>query len=106
MRRGVARLGDRTIGTCNDSSHDEPQTNMGGKIITARTDVKTNNRGTARLGDTVLTDCGHTSKIITASATVETGGRSFKVARLGDKVGDGPYDAVIITSSSDVFPNQ
>lgn len=103
MSRGVARLGDRTFGTC--SAHPVPLS-VGGKIITARTDVLTNNRGTARLGDTVLTDCGHTSKIITASATVETGGRSLKVARLGDKVGDGPYSATIITASSNVFPNQ
>jgi len=103
--RGVARLNDRTIGTCSHPSHDVPLTNMGGKIITARGDVYTNNRPTARQGDTVLSDCGHKGKIITSASTVETSGASKNIARLGDTT-EGDYVARIITASGNVFPTQ
>jgi uncharacterized Zn-binding protein involved in type VI secretion len=102
MSRGVARLHDRTLGTCSHPSH-LPIT-VGGKIITASGTVNVNNRKTARLGDTVLTDCGHTSIIVTASGTVSsTTERGTKVARLGDSIGNGPYVATIITASTDTF---
>jgi len=104
LSRGIARLHDRTLGTCTHPSHSSPRLNMGGKIITASSDVNVNSRGVARLGDTVLTDCGHTSTIITASGTVtSTLGRGQQAARLADKVGNGPYNAVIITASVDTF---
>jgi uncharacterized Zn-binding protein involved in type VI secretion len=100
MSRGIARLHDRTFGTCSHPSHGPIQ--IGGKIITASSNVKVNSRRTARLGDTVLTDCGHTSEIITASGTISsTTERGKKVARLGDEIGNGPYSASIITASTD-----
>lgn len=102
MSRGVARLNDRTLGTCSHPDH--PPITVGGKIITASGNVFVNNRKTARLGDTVLTDCGHTSIIITASGTVNsTTERGISVARLGDAIGNGPYAARIITASTDTF---
>jgi|LakMenE01Jun11ns_1017448.scaffolds.fasta_scaffold8896541_2 uncharacterized Zn-binding protein involved in type VI secretion len=101
MARGVARLGDTTQGTCSHSSHASPIETTG-KIITASGNVSANNRKVARLGDTVETDCGHTSIIITASGNTST---NRHTARLGDKIGDGPYDAVIITASPNVFCN-
>lgn len=101
MSRGVARLNDSTLGTCSHPSH-APRTATG-KIITASGNVNVNNRPTARLGDTVLTDCGHTSVIITASGTVgSTSERGVQVARLGDQIGNGPYSAVIVTASGNV----
>jgi uncharacterized Zn-binding protein involved in type VI secretion len=103
MTRGVARLGDRTTGTCSDPVHTIPIT-TGGTIITASSNVSANNRKVARLGDTVQTDCGHTSLIITASPNVDSNSK-LGVARLGDKVGAGPYDATIITASGDTFAN-
>jgi uncharacterized Zn-binding protein involved in type VI secretion len=96
--RGVARLNDRTIGTCSHPSH-PPIPNMGGKIITASSDTKANRRGIARLNDVVLTDCGHRSKIISGSGTTKTNNRP--TARLNDAVGQGPYRATIITASGD-----
>jgi uncharacterized Zn-binding protein involved in type VI secretion len=102
MARGVARLNDRTTGTCSHPSHPVPIT-IGGKIITASGDTKANRRGIARLNDVVLTDCGHRSKIITASGDHKTNGRP--TARLNDAVGKGPYSARIITASGDTNVN-
>jgi uncharacterized Zn-binding protein involved in type VI secretion len=97
MSRGVARLGDYTIGVCK--CHKTPII-TGGRIITASSDVITNNRGTARLGDTVLANCGHTGLICTASDKTITNNRG--TARLGDNT-SGCYNATIITASSDRF---
>jgi uncharacterized Zn-binding protein involved in type VI secretion len=103
MTLGVARLDDRTFGTCSDPSHRSP-IQVGGKIITASSNVSANNIPVARLGDTVLTDCGHTSLIITASSNTDTNNQAG-TARLGDLIGAGPYSATIITSSNDTFIN-
>jgi len=101
--RGIARLNDRTFGTCSHPSHRTP-IQVGGKIVTASGNTNVNSRAIARLGDTVLTDCGHTSKIITASPTATANGQTG-VARINDKVGAGPYVANIITASGDTFTN-
>jgi len=100
MARGVARLNDRTTGTC--FAHDPPL-GVGGKIITASGDTKANGRGVARLNDIVRADCGHQSKIISASGTQKTNNRP--TARLNDSVGKGPYVAKIITASGDTNVN-
>jgi uncharacterized Zn-binding protein involved in type VI secretion len=92
-------LGDKTHGTCSDESHQEP-IEIGGVIITASSNVFVNGRQVARLGDIVQTDCGHISYIITASKNVDNGNM---VARLGDDIGNGPYSAKIVTSSTDTF---
>lgn len=99
-----ARLGDRTFGTCYHPSH--PPLKIGGKIITASTTryVDSIARGAARQGDLVKSDCGHISKIITYDSTDVTDERKGD-ARLGDRVGDGPYIATIITASSTVYDN-
>lgn len=95
--RGAARLGDRTLGSC--SIHGS---NIGGTIVTASGDVITNDKGTARLADTVLADCGCSALIITAASTVLANDRG--IARLQDMVKGSSYIAKIITASGDVFP--
>lgn len=94
---GTARLGDKTIGVCY--AHSTPIT-VGGAIVSASTDTICNNRGTARLNDTVLADCGHTGKIITASTVTICNNRG--TARLGDST-TGDYVAKIISASSDTL---
>lgn len=94
--RGLARVGDRTFGTC--TCHRRP-IQVGGTIITGSENVKTNNLPQARLGDTVLADCGHKGTIITASTTVFANKKG--VARLGDST-TGCYKAKIISASPDV----
>ena len=100
MARGVARIGDRTIGVCCHPSH--PCKTVGGTIITGSPDVITNERLTARIGDLVLTDCGHIGYIITGSPNDIANNRL--IARIQDKVSNGaPYNATIITCSPDTF---
>lgn len=94
MTRKVARLADITDGVCK---YDGPQK---GKIITASTNTKTNQRGIARIGDIVQAKCGHVGHIITGSGNVVTNNR--KTARIGDKF-QGIYSGTIITGSSDRF---
>ena len=98
--RGIARVTDRTIGTCYHPSH-PPLTNMGGTIITGSPNVQDENLPIARLDDRVETDCGHVDYINSASGTIE----NIKlVARLNDTVGrEGIYRANIITASTKTF---
>jgi uncharacterized Zn-binding protein involved in type VI secretion len=91
----VARLGDKCVGTCKVHGP-----NIIGTIITASSSVNVNNRQVARLGDTVLANCGHTAIILTAAPA--TFANNLLVARLGDNVGASPYEGIIITASPDV----
>lgn len=93
--RGIARLDDETYGFC--TSHNK---NVSGRIITASEDHLTNGRGTARIGDTVLADCGHTGDIVTGKEDQFVNGQG--VARLEDTF-DGIYKGEIITASEDTF---
>lgn len=104
-KRGLARIGDRTLGTCSHPDHEDPII-VGGTIITGSPNMEADGkRAVARLDDQVRTDCGHSDFIITTSATiVNDSGLVKKVARLGDRVGrNGIYVADIITASSKIF---
>lgn len=92
-------MGDRTIGTC--SCHKSPIT-TGGTIVTASQDTLSEARGVARIGDTVLADCGHTGTIVSASQLTITNGRG--TARMGDKT-EGCYVATIISASENTLTN-
>lgn len=95
MSRGLARVGDRTFGTCKHPSHKTP-IETGGTIISGAPTVTSNNISDARIGDLVATDCGHLDVIIAGSPTVISNG--IGTARIGDKVGGkGIYIATIIT---------
>lgn len=61
MTRGVARLGDQTIGECRCGHKGQ----IKGKIISASPDTNANGRGVARLGDKTF-GC-YVATIITAS---------------------------------------
>ena len=97
--RGIARLNDKTLGDC--AVHGP---NIQGRIITASGSEQVNGRPMARLGDTVRADCGHESKIVTASSS-ENPDSKIGTARLNDKVGrpGEPYKARIITASTNSF---
>lgn len=96
---GIARLGDRTTGTC--SCHASP-ISVGGTITTGSPDVFVNSKAVAREGDTVTADCGHIGIIVTYSPDTFANNRA--VARLGDTT-SGCYVATIIEASSDSFDN-
>ena len=95
----VARLGDRTMGSC--SVHGG---GIGGTITSASPTITVNNIPAARLGDQVTADCGHTATIISAGMNTDpnnVGG----IARLGDQVGNSPYTAQIVSASPTVNAN-
>ena len=94
MGRGIARVGDRTTGTC--SVHGS----VGGTIISGSTNTVVNSRLEARIGDTVLADCGDTGIISSGSSSIVTNGRV--TARIGDSV-SGTYSATIISGSADTI---
>lgn len=95
--RGLARLGDRTIGTCSHPSHKKPIT-TGGTIISGAPTVTSGKLADARIGDFVITDCGHLDIIIMGSPTVTANG--LGTARIGDSTGGlGVYVAIIITGN-------
>lgn len=97
MTVGIARVGDRTTGTCY--CHPVP-INVDGTIITGSTDTFVDNLPVARLGDVVKADCGHTGTIVTSSSSVFC--NNLGVARLGDQT-SGCYESTIITASTDTF---
>lgn len=98
MARGVARLNDKTMGTCSKHGDD-----IEGKIVTASPNTFANGRGVARLNDKVEASCGHSAVISTASANDKTNNRG--TARLNDKVEGDYYVAKIITASPNTFAN-
>jgi len=94
--REVARVSDIWVGTCYACSGN-PQ--VSGIVITGSPDVLTNDRQTARVGDIVVGNCGHTGIIITGCNTVFANDR--EVAALTDLVG-GNVNGIIVTGSTDV----
>lgn len=95
--RKVARLNDRTMGSCTEHGG-----GIGGRIVSGSPDIVVNGRPVARVGDTVIADCGHVAKIVTGSKTVIPNG-SPGTARINDRVGRSPYRGKIITSSPDTY---
>ena len=91
----IARLGDKTIGSCKIHGP-----GIGGTIITSSTNCYANGLGIARLGDTIKANCGHTATIVTSS-TVDYA-NNLGIARLGDK-GSGVYTCTIISGSTDTY---
>ena len=80
---GNARIGDIWVGIC--CCHSDPTCiPMAGVIVTSSLNVTINNRGAARLGDTVIGYCGHPGTIVTASASVNSNNRGS--SRIGDSV--------------------
>jgi uncharacterized Zn-binding protein involved in type VI secretion len=57
--------------------------------------------GVARLGDSVILDCGHDAIIV--SASTDTICNELGVARLGDSVQSEVYDGIITSASTDTM---
>lgn len=94
MVRKVARIGDKTRGVCKIDGF------QSGKIIQGSSNVLTNNKRTARVGDKVRANCGHIGTISTGSPTVKTNFR--KNAAIGDKT-KGTYKATIVSGSPNTY---
>lgn len=96
----IAREGDVVTGVCNGPGHvaNRPFT---GVWLAGSGAVNSNSLSTIRVGDTGLTDCGHTFTAITGSDTVTADGMA--VHRLGDSVLTvGGGSGVTVSASSDI----
>lgn len=80
----VARLGDTASGTCTASSHSGSRS-WTGTFTTATAGHTADGLPVVRIGDTGVTDCGHTF-IAVAGSTVFTGVDGIPVVRVGDAV--------------------
>lgn len=95
--RGIARIGDKCKGTCR--SHRNP-IEVEGIIVSGSPDCFINGRAIARIGDKVISSCGHEGIIVSGSPDAFVNGRGH--ARLGDKF-EGAYSGIIISSATDGF---
>lgn len=96
---GAARLTDQV--TCRCPCHTSTVSTTG-NINTCSPDVIVNGLGAARLNDTAICNCGHTTIVVEGSPNVFVNGRPF--ARLGDAVSACPV-GTITSSSNNVFVN-
>lgn len=94
----AARLTDPTIGIC--TSHAPSPIVSGGMVIGQSPNVYVNGLNSARLGDVVISNCGHYGFITTASSKVYV--NMIPAARFGDSF-SGAYSGIIINGSSNVF---
>lgn len=92
----VARLGDKTFGTCYHPSHKVPPA-VSGTIVSCSSLTTCEGMGVARLGDKVKTTCGHYGSIVTCSGNSSETGEG--IAHVGDKV-SGVYKATITSGAS------
>lgn len=77
----IARVQDITVGIC--CAHSKPTCiAVGGLVANGAPTVTAEGLPVARLGDTVISACGHTALIASASASVFADG--LPVARTGD----------------------
>ncbi|MDD4081796.1 MAG: hypothetical protein PHD05_00280 [Sphaerochaetaceae bacterium] len=97
MRNG-ARVTDIFYGKCR--KHSSIRNRVTGIIITGSHDVSSNNLGTARLSDIVISNCKHIGIIITCSPDVYV--NNLGLARIYDLV-YGHLKGMIITGSSDIL---
>jgi len=99
MMPNSARQTDLWTGICYQHS---PPIATSGIIIGCSANVLVNGLGQARIGDQVISFCGHTGIIITGSSTVLT--NAIPNARVGDTVAGGVI-GTIIQGSENVTKN-
>ena len=102
MANPVARIGDKLDGTCYHPSHKSP-IHTGGTVISGSDKTTCEGLPVARLGDKVISNCGHSGTIVTASSTgTDTG---IGIAAVGDKT-SGYYVATIISGANKTVVEQ
>ena len=93
----LARLSDPTFGTCTGHKN---SISTGGMVLGRSPNVFANGLPAARLGDIVISYCGHIGTIVTGSSKIFVNG--IPAARLGDSF-IGTYSGTIIGGSSNVI---
>jgi len=97
MTKPAARLGDRCEGTCIHPSHIPPIFTQG-TITEGSPNSSVNGQAQSRVGDTGITDCGHSFFLKEGSASSSLNGK--EPCRVGDPT-DGNLQGVIISGSPD-----
>jgi len=92
-----ARIGDIGIGTC--CCHKHCRSTMG-QLITGSPNVRAAKSPTSRLGDIMLSSCGHIGIMVTASAKVRA--NKIPTCRLGDSF-TGCFNGVVVTGAPNVI---
>lgn len=91
----VAKMGTMTIGICLLDRN-----TVMGTIFPNPSSVFINGLPAARMGDLVITSCGHVGTIASGSSTVMAG--SLPLSRMGDAI-TGNYIGTIIDGSANVL---
>lgn len=94
----VSRMMDMAVGIC--TCHKNPMPTIGW-IYPSTTTVLVNSLPVARMGDIVITACGHMGYVMNGSTTVLT--QSLPTARIGDIVSGCCFQGTIIQGSSNVL---
>lgn len=95
---GLARVGDLTIGTC--TAHQTTLTNVSGTVMTGSSCIFIDGIFAAKVGDLVISSCGHTGVIISGVQNIFVNG--IQAATRGSYfVGD--YTGYIVTCSNSIF---
>ncbi len=97
MGEKIARIDDPTDGVCYHPIHDVPLP-IGGKIVGGASNTIVEGKPPSRLGDAVLSNCGHYGYIISATGNIFVEG--IRTAVVGDTIGNGHYIATIIDGAS------
>jgi len=99
MGVGLSRIGDIGIGTCYHPDHETP-INTTGIILNGSGNVTCNSQGVSRVGDIILSSCGHVGIIISGSSTVLT--NNMNTARVSSMF-TGHFEGIIITGSGNTL---
>lgn len=95
--RGIVRIGDKTHGWCTAHKN---TIEVDGVVISGSEDSYVNGRAIARIGDKVMSNCGHEGIIISGQPDAYINGRPH--ARIGDRF-EGTYSGIIISASEDTY---
>jgi uncharacterized Zn-binding protein involved in type VI secretion len=95
----ICRIGDVGVGICN--CHDS-SINTSGVIVTGASISSVEGQNIARIGDIVLSSCGHTGIIIVGSNDSVCEGSP--IARVGDNF-SGCFTGILVSGASTVSVN-
>jgi len=94
--RNICRIGDTIVGTCNGPGRDHPRSCTGVWVTGSDTGV-VDDINIVRVGDTGVTDCGHTFFAVTGSELCQCDERN--VVCVGDTVNIQGGSGVTVTGS-------
>jgi uncharacterized Zn-binding protein involved in type VI secretion len=94
---GLARVGDLATGTC--TGHEHPIT-VAGTIMTGSSSIFAGGLCAAKVGDIVISSCGHTGVIVSGAQNVLVNG--IQAATKGSYF-VGTYTGYIVTCSENIF---